>query len=212
MLILFDLDGTLTDPFVGIAAGLRHAFDQLNLEVPSDEAVRALIGPPFEESLPALGVPHDQVALAIKHYRESYNEGGGLFQATVFDGIVDVLAALRDDGHQLALATSKPTRSAARVLQHFRLHRYFDFIGGATVDGTRTRKEDVVGHVLESLDHATGVMVGDRRYDVMGARAFGLQSIGVTWGYAEPGEFEEHAPDHLATDPADLLRVIRSLR
>ncbi len=211
MLILFDLDGTLVDPFVGIAMSLRHAFTQVGVAVPSDDVIRTMIGPPFEDALSRLGVAPERVLETLAHYREMYNGQNAMFEATAYDGIASVLEELRSDGHELAVATSKPTPSAERVLAHFGLAEYFHFVGGATFDGTRRTKEDVVAHVLASCATRPAVMVGDRRYDVIGARTHALTSVAVTWGYAEDGEFDAHPPDHAADTPSALLSLLRSL-
>jgi phosphoglycolate phosphatase len=147
----------------------------------------------------------------MAHYREMYNNRDAMFEAAAYAGIGSVLEELRNDGHELAVATSKPTPSAERVLAHFDLLRHFHFVGGATFDGTRRTKEDVVAHVLASRATRPAVMVGDRRYDVMGARTHGLISVAVTWGYAETGEFDAHPPDHGVDTPDALLSVLRSL-
>ena len=216
VLVLFDLDGTLTDPFAGISAGIIHVCTSLGRPVPSGAVLRSMIGPPFQDSFPAiLGIDEGDVPDAIDLYRSVY-ETGGLFDASVYDGIHATLAALRATGHTLALATSKPTESATRVLEHFGLRHSFDFVGGASRDGTRHQKADVIAHVLAWHDETRNaaaarvtpsrpVMIGDRRYDVEGARAHGLRSIGAGWGYGDEGELAEAGADLIAARPHDLL-------
>lgn len=210
MLVLFDLDGTLTDPFRGIAAGIRHACAQLDAAIPTDDVLRSMIGPPFQETFASvLGLPDHRVDEGIDHYRSVY-EGGGLFDATVYDGVAAVLAQVQAAGHDLALATSKPTESATRVLAHFGLTAHFTFIGGASRDRTRHHKHDVIGHVLKEMgaDSAQTIMIGDRRYDVEGARHWGIPTIGVRWGYAEEGELESAGAVHIAETPVHLGEVL----
>lgn len=210
MLVLFDLDGTLTDPFAGIAAGIRHACSRLGRPAPSDEVVRSMIGPPFQETFgPVLGVPSHQVDEGIAHYRSVY-ETGGLYDAILYDGIESVVTAVRAAGHRVALATSKPADSAARVLAHFRLDHLFHFIGGASRDRSRTHKHEVIAHVLAQLGTSgdDAVMVGDRRYDVDGARHNGVPCIGVRWGYAEAGELEAAAPTRIVDNATQLQQAL----
>lgn len=209
MLILFDLDGTLTDPFVGIAEGVRHAFTKMGRPEPDHGEMRRLIGPPFQQSFPAFGMLEHEVDEAIAHYRDVY-EGGGLYKAYVYDGVHHELESLRSLGHTLALATSKPTGSAERVLAHFDLTDHFSFIGGASRDRARHQKHEVIAHVLEELGtgHDQIVMVGDRMYDVEGARHCGLPCVGVRWGYAEPGELEQAGAVAIAEQPADLRHLL----
>lgn len=206
MLVLFDLDGTLTDPFHGIAEGIRHACRQLGAIVPPDSVLRGMIGPPFQESfVSVLGMADHLVDEGIAHYRSVY-ETGGLFNATVYDGVVAVLAQVRAAGHDVALATSKPTESATRVLAHFGLDPHFKFIGGASRDRSRHHKLDVIGHVLDEMgaDSRDVIMVGDRSYDVEGARHWGIPTIGVRWGYGDPGELEAAGAAHIVETPTEL--------
>ncbi len=211
VLILFDLDGTLTDPFVGIAEGVRHAFTKMGRPEPDHDDMRRLIGPPFQQTFPTFGMHDHEVDEAIAHYRDVY-EGGGLFKAYVYEGIDHVLGNLRSLGHTLALATSKPTGSAERVLGHFGLADHFSFVGGASRDRSRHQKHEVIAHVLEELGatHDQIVMVGDRVYDVEGARHCGVPCVGVRWGYAEPGELEEAGAVAIAEQPADLHALLDS--
>ena len=207
--MLFDLDGTLTDPYPGISAGIVHVCRMLGRPEPNVDVLRSMIGPPFQETFTeVLGIAHDQVDDAIGVYRSVY-ETGGLYDASVYDGISASLACLHNDGHVLALATSKPTESATRVLQYFGLDRWFAFIGGAARDGTRHHKADVIGHVLESVATKRNgqrvVMVGDRRYDIEGARAHGLSAVGVSWGYADPGELVDAGAERIVHHPSELI-------
>jgi phosphoglycolate phosphatase len=210
MLILFDLDGTLTNPYDGISAGIRHAFQSLGVSVPSEAVLRSMIGPPFQESFPAHGIAAHQLDDAIAAYRDVYDHGGKLLDATVYDGVEHALDALLGQGHQLALATSKPEGPATRIVEHFGFSHRLSFIGAATADGTRRHKGDVIGHVL----HHTGatndatVMIGDRDVDVLGARQHGLRAIGVRWGFSHEGELDALQPDAIAEHPLDLPLIV----
>ena len=222
--ILFDLDGTLTDSRPGIVNCLRYMLDDLGIDHPTDDVIQTFLGPPLSVTLrDHYGLDNDEILRAIAKYRERYHEVG-LFENDVYDGIPELLENLRAlDGVRLATATSKPTEPATRILEHFGLAQYFDFIGGASLDHTREAKADVIAHTLTALDIdpesvprelATGtriVMVGDREHDVKGAKAHGIPAIGVLWGYGS--EYELAAAGALMTvpNPAMLGRVLRSL-
>lgn len=207
VLILFDLDGTLTDSGPGIVAGLRYALDAMGVEHPDDPTMRTFLGPPlmvtFREHF---GMDDGQIEQGIALYREHYNDTG-LFNNIVFDGIPELLSALQSDGYTLATATSKPTETATRILEHFELAKHFTFIGGATMDSTRSLKADVIAHALESVnagEFSQIHMVGDRGHDVVGAREHGIETIGVTWGYGTPAELTDAGARVLVESPADI--------
>jgi phosphoglycolate phosphatase len=213
VLVLLDLDGTLTDPYVGISAGIRHAFEHLGVPVPHEAVMRSMIGPPFQETFPALGVAHHQVDEAIAAYRSVYDDGGKLFEATLYDGIEHALDTLVAHGHTLALATSKPEGPARRIVEHFAILDRLTFVGGATADGSRRHKADVIDHVLRATGAhpSEAVMVGDRNVDVLGARAHGLHVIGVRWGYAELGELDNLQPTAIVEHPRELPDAVATI-
>ena len=210
--VLLDLDGTLTDPYDGITRCVLHALAALGHPAPDEAALRGMIGPPLQEGFASLGVPVAQLDEAVRLYRERFSTTG-LYENRLYDGIPELLDDLRAAGRRLALATSKPEVFAQRILDHFRLADRFDVVGGATLDGTRRRKADVIADVLAATG-STGpvrdgaVMVGDRAQDVLGAQAHGLRCIGVRWGYAEPGELEAAGADPLVSTPAELLAAL----
>jgi phosphoglycolate phosphatase len=210
-LILFDLDGTLTDSGPGIVEGLRYALDAMDIEHPDDATIRTFLGPPLMVTFrDHFGMHDDQIEEGIRLYREHYNDTG-LFNNIVFDGIPELLATLQTSGYTLATATSKPTETATRILEHFDLARHFTFIGGATMDSSRSLKADVIAHTLESVKaHEFDVihMVGDRGHDVIGARAHGIETIGVTWGYGSPEELSQAGARVLVHTPADIAEHI----
>ncbi|MCW2607608.1 MAG: family hydrolase [Frankiales bacterium] len=203
MLVLLDLDGTLIDPYDGITRCVRHALDALGHPAPPD--LRSFIGPPLQESFAALGVPDVDRAVAL--YRKRFT-GVGLYEHVLYDGVRPALTALVGAGLPLALATSKPEPFAVRILEHQGLLPLFDAVAGATLDGSRRSKADVVGHALRQIGvpGSDAVMVGDRVQDVDGARAHGVRSIGVRWGYAEPGELA--GADALVSTPAALVALL----
>jgi phosphoglycolate phosphatase len=207
--VLFDLDGTISDSASGILASLRHAFAVHGLP-PLDEATgRALLGPPFYESLPPL---LGEVPFASVHrtYKE-HHDGGACFDTSVYPGVETVLRALCATGTRLAVATSKPEYRAIQILQHLGLADCFEVIGGDTADGTRGTKALVIADVLHRLDHPqpSGVlMIGDRRHDVEGARAHGIDCLGAGWGYGLDGELATAGARAVCATPAELATAL----
>lgn len=188
--VLFDLDGTLSDSARGILAALRHAFAVNGIAPLDEQAERAILGPPFYESLPPIVGGPAEVAAVIASYREHYGNGG-MFDTQVFPGVHDLLLVLQDEGLQMAVATSKPEHYAVPIVEHLGLSDFFVTVGGDELDGSLGTKALVIGKVLDRLgnpDAGAVVMVGDRSHDVLGARAHGVDCIGVEWGYALPGE------------------------
>ena len=207
--VLFDLDGTLSDSAPGILAALRHAFDVNGLARLDPVTERAILGPPFYESLPPL-VGADKVAGVIAAYREHYGQGA-MFDTQAFEGVAGVLAALRSAGVRLAVATSKPEHYALPIVEHLGLAEYFEIVGGDELDGSRGTKALVIGRVLQRLgnpDPTAVVMVGDRSHDVEGARVHGIDCAAVAWGYAMPGELEAADPAAICARPADLASAL----
>ena len=187
-LVLLDLDGTLTDSYPGIAASARTAFTALGTAVPDDTSLRAFVGPPLVESFARFGVPPDRVPEAVAAYRE-YFRATGMWENSVYDGIHGQLEALRAAGVRLAVATSKPEVFAAPVCERFGLAPYLEGVFGAPLDHVPSSKATVVAAALAALRPGGAVlMVGDREHDVHGARANGVDCLGVAWGYAAPGE------------------------
>jgi phosphoglycolate phosphatase len=208
-LVMFDLDGTLSDSARGILGGLRHAFAVNGLPALDESTERALLGPPFYESLPPL-IGADAVPGVIAAYRDYYGRQG-MFDTSLYGGIAAVLAGLHAAGVRLAVATSKPEHYAVPVLEHLGVAAYFDTVGGDELDGSRASKALVIGAVLARLgqpDPATVLMVGDRRYDVEGARAHGIATIGAGWGYARPGELAAAGPMTICATPTELAHVL----
>ena len=190
---LFDLDGTLTDPGVGIKNSIRYALEKFGLPIPEDRVLDNFIGPPLLDSFAKYcGASPDEAQTLLKLYRE-YFSVKGLFENEVYDGVRETLAALKKGGATLCLATSKPELYAKQIVEHFGIAQYLDFVGGSTMDETRTKKSDVINYVLENTGIRAGeaVMVGDRKYDVEGGRACGLDTVGVTFGYGSPEELAD---------------------
>ena len=208
--VLFDLDGTLSDSAPGILAALRYAFAANGLEPLDAHTERALLGPPFYESLPPLIGGEAKLPAVITSYRQQYGEGG-MFDTTAYDGIADVVEYLHGCGIRLAVATSKPEPYAVPIVEHLGLAAYFETVGGDELDGSLGTKALVIGKVLRRLgvDPAPDVvMIGDREHDVLGAREHGLRCLGAAWGYALPGELEHAGADPICATPADLLPAL----
>jgi len=208
--VLFDLDGTLSDSAPGILSSLERAFAEFEVPWVDPATARTLLGPPFWHSLPPLVGP-DKVAEVVAAYRRHYVQGGAMFDTTRYDGVVEVLTALRGAGVRLAVATSKPEAASVRIVRHLELDQYFETICGDTLDGLRDTKALVVGEALRRLgnpDPAAVLMVGDRSHDVLGAAAHGIACAGVLWGYGGRAELENAGAEWLCARPAELLELV----
>lgn len=184
-LVIFDLDGTLTDSAAGIVASFRHALEHIGAPVPDGDLAQRLVGPPMHHTLAGMGLG-ELTDAAIAAYRADYTSRGWLMN-TMFDGVTALLADLRAAGVRLAVATSKVEPTARKILAHFSLDGFFEVVAGASVDGTRSAKSAVLAHALEQLAPlpARVLMVGDRRHDVDGAAAHGIDTVLVGWGYGQ---------------------------
>lgn len=191
--MLFDLDGTLTDPQEGITNSVAYALEQYGIHVEDRSSLNKFIGPPLKDSfMEYYGFAEDWAEEAVWKYREYFNEDG-IFENKVYPGIPQMLQRLNDQGKILIVATSKPTVYAKRILERFELSRYFADVQGSEMDGRRTKKEEVISYALEQnqiTDNAQAVMIGDREHDIIGAKKCGLDSIGVLFGYGSREEME----------------------
>ena len=210
--ILFDLDGTLTDPGIGITNSVAYALDKWGINVNDRVELYKFIGPPLVESFEKYyGFSHDDALLALKYYREYFSEKG-LFENEVYDGIVELLEDLKAQGKRLIVATSKPEVYSKRILEHFDLYKYFDFLAGATFDEKRVKKNDVIAYAIESCgidDLSRVVMIGDREHDVLGSACFGIDSIGVLWGYGSREELNAAGATYIAEKVEDIRKIIK---
>lgn len=189
--ILFDLDGTLTDSGEGIINCAALALRHFNLPVPDVETMRAFVGPPLHQSFIRFGVPEDQAEEAIRIYRSRYIPIGK-FENTPYPGIAELLQKLRAQGHKLYVATSKPEQMSIEILEHFDLAKYFTLICGASLDQSRNSKDAVIAYLLEQAEtDGEIIMVGDTAFDVLGAKAHGIPTIGVSWGYGKVEDMEQ---------------------
>lgn len=207
-LVLLDLDGTLTDSAPGITASIADTYRALGLAVPSPATLRSFVGPPITSSFPAHGVPQDRVSEAVRAYREAFVtrmiSGNSLYA-----GIPEVLAELRAADVRLVVATSKPEIYARPICDAFGLTDLVDGVFGAPLDEATSTKAQVIAAALAANPDAGPVlMVGDREHDVHGARAHGIDTVGVTWGYAAPGELVAAGAAELVDAPSELAPVI----
>lgn len=211
MHILFDLDGTLTDPLSGITKCIQHALIGFDLPSPPAESLRWCIGPPLKESLVALLGPEKAhlAEQALAKYRERFSSVG-LFENAVYPGIEDTLNELKRHGHSMHVATSKPTIYAEQIIDHFGLSEYFHSIDGSELDGTRCDKAVLLAHILEreSIRPNDAVMIGDREHDMRGARRNYVRGVGVLWGYGTLGELQEAGAYACVANPLELLTQI----
>ena len=206
--ILFDLDGTLTDSGEGIINCAQLALEHFGLPIPSREEMRVFVGPPLHETFQKFGVPADQADEAVRIYRSRYIPIGK-FENTPYPGIRELLATLKDHGHKLYVATSKPEAMSVEILEHFDLAQYFDRICGATMDTSRSTKSAVIAYLLEQSGEAGNmVMVGDTAFDVLGAKAHGIPTIGVSWGYGTVADMEEAGAAAIAYSTEQLLSLL----
>ena len=209
--LLFDLDGTLTDPGLGITNSVMYALRKFDIHVADRASLYKFIGPPLRDSFEMFfGFSPEKSELAVKYYRE-YFSTQGLYENEVYDGIEGLLKELKARGKTLIVATSKPEKFAVEILRHFGLYDYFDFVAGATMDGSRDRKSDVIRYALENChisEKSSAVMIGDREHDILGAKETGLQSIGMLFGYGSREELQKAGATCLAEKPMDILDIV----
>ena len=215
--VLFDLDGTIADSAPGMLVCLRRTIDEAGLPMPDDATLQTFLGPPLYVSFQrTFGVDEPTALELIARYR-SYYHGDGERLSTIFAGIPEALSRLATTGHRLAVATSKPTESATRILEHHDLATRFAFIAGAELTGPRQHKADVIAHALDELAIPQGstddtlIMVGDREHDVHGAARFGIPTIGVLWGYGDADELTAAGARALASAPEEIADLVTAL-
>lgn len=209
--LLFDLDGTLTDSGRGITNSVAYALEKFGIEYGSKKELECFIGPPLVKTFMAkYNLSEDEGRHLVTLYREYYSVKG-IFENDVYKGIPELLKTLSDSGKKIIVATSKPEHFAIKILQHFELAKYFSVIAGATMDEKRTEKNEVIRYAISKgdiCDLSGTVMIGDREYDVLGAKEIGMDSIGVLYGYGSRTELEKAGATYIAENVSDILNFI----
>lgn len=210
--IFFDLDGTIIDSGEGVTNSVRYSLEKLGLPSMTEKELRRFIGPPLVYSYGAYaGVERENIETAIKYYREYYTEKG-IFEGYVYENIEKMLKILKENGKRIIVATSKPEEFARAILERAGLSEYFEYIAGATMDEkTRITKIDVIAYALEKAqinDTSSVLMVGDRMYDIEGAKHFNMDVMAVLYGYGSYEEFIEYKADYIAKTPLDVAEKI----
>lgn len=209
-LILFDLDGTLTDPKEGITRSFQYALEKLGYREDDLEELTKVIGPPLWDSFQDFyGMTWEQANQGVQFYRERYRKQG-LFENKLIAGIPELLIDLKLAGKKLAVATSKPTVYSITILEHFGIDQPFDEIIGSNLDGTRINKDEIIRHVLSLFDVTPdqAVMIGDRKHDILGAKANQMESIGVLFGYGSTEEFQQSGADQIVATVDELRQLL----
>lgn len=217
--LLFDLDGTLTDPKEGITTSVQYALKAFGIEETDLDKLTPFIGPPLRDSfMNFYGFSEGQAEEAVAKYREWFVPKG-IFQNAVYEGIAQILKELKRNGKVLAVASSKPQVFVEKILEHFEIREYFSVVVGSWLDGARSSKEEVVEEALRQLKEAGKheqseveahhtVMIGDRKYDIEGGKEHGLVTVGVSFGYAQEGELEEAGADYVVNTVEELGRLL----
>ncbi|MDQ0195058.1 phosphoglycolate phosphatase [Paenibacillus wynnii] len=212
--LLFDLDGTLTDPKEGITKSVEYALNKFGVQVEHLDLLIPYIGPPLYDSFIQLSSFTEANAhQAVGYYRERYRELG-MFENKVIEGIPQLLENLQNQGYLMYVATSKPTVFAEQIMKHYKLDSYFQHIAGSNLDGTRSKKQEVIQYVLDhnNILPEQALMVGDREHDIIGAKACGVESIGVTFGYGSESELNNAGADQIADQVEDIGVIISQIQ
>jgi phosphoglycolate phosphatase len=208
--LFFDLDGTLTNPGLGITNSVIYALNKFGIKENDRESLYRFIGPPLADSFKEFyGFDEQKAWTAVEYYRE-YFADKGLFENFVYDGIKDLLTELKNRGRRLYVATSKPTKYSVQILEKFELLNFFEYVSGANMDEKNSSKSDIIRHALEvsgaPLDEV--LMIGDRHHDIDGAKANNIASVGVLYGYGNREEHENAGADYIIDKPSELLGFV----
>ncbi|WNF23477.1 HAD family hydrolase [Mesobacillus jeotgali] len=213
--ILLDLDGTITDPKVGITKSVQYALRKMGKAAPNVDQLEGFIGPPLQVSFAEyFDFDEHQTEMAIDFYRERFKEKG-IFENELYPNIPDLLKFLKEQSFSLAVATSKPTVFADQILKHFKIEHYFDLVVGSNLDGTRTSKTEIIEYILnEYHQHMPEdfIMIGDRKHDIEGACNNGIDSIGVLYGYGSLEELRNSRPVYIVESVEQLREVLMGSR
>ncbi|ACD24990.1 MULTISPECIES: HAD family hydrolase [Clostridium] len=209
--IFMDLDGTITDPMIGITKSIQYSLKHFGINVEDINTLTKFIGPPLKDTFRLdYGFNEEETVIAMEKFRERF-ASIGLFENNVYEGMEDFLKLLKDSGKTLMVATSKPKFFAEKILDHFGLAKYFTFIGGSNMDETRSKKSEVIEYVLSEnniTDLSSVVMIGDRKHDIMGAKEFEIDSIGVLYGYGNYDELKKADANYIVKDLNELLNIL----
>lgn len=212
--VVFDLDGTITDSSEGITKCVAYALANEGIKVEDLSDLFCFIGPPLVDSFREFyGMDRETAERATAKYRERFSTVG-MFENRVYEGFEEMLGRLKDAGCRLAVATSKPQKFTEQILDHFGLTGYFDYVAGATFDNSHSSKPELIGRALDAMGceeknrSSCAIMVGDRKFDIEGANALGIDSIGVQYGFAPENELERSGATYLAESPAELTDII----
>ena len=208
--ILFDLDGTLTDPYLGITNSVKYALKKFNIAEDDESILKLFIGPPLEKSfMEFYQFDRSKAKIAVEYYREYFSEKG-IYENTLYSNIDSVLKTISEKNKNILLATSKPTMFASTILKYFGIEKYFYDVVGSNLDGTMVEKDEIVKHVIEKngLDKKETVMIGDRKYDIIGANKNGIHSVAVMYGYGSKEELEEAKPTYFCGSVMDILGIV----
>lgn len=215
-IFLFDLDGTVTEPKEGITKCVQYSLNFFDIEENDLDKLECFIGPPLHKSYQMFyGLSEEESFEAVRRYRERYNDIG-IYECNLFKGIDDVIKYIYENGGRVCLATSKPEVYAIRLLEYYKLDKYFKCVTGSLMDGGRTEKAEVIEEVFRRInisddDKQHCIMIGDRMHDIKGAIATGIESIGVKYGYATPNELEDAGATYVVETTADLKKKVIEL-
>lgn len=210
-MILFDLDGTLSDPKIGITKSVQYGLENMGIFEPDLQKLECFIGPPLQDSFAEYyHMNENDILKAIDYYRERFKEKG-MFENELYPGIQAMLESLKQAGHKLIIATSKPTVFSEQILKYFAIDRYFDQVVGSNLDGTRSSKTDIIDYIINlyrNYDQNDFVMIGDRKHDLIGAHNTGIDCIGVTYGYGSIDEIKGASPTYMVGSVEELKQIL----
>lgn len=211
--ILFDLDGTLTDPAEGITGGVNYALEYFGIHTGDRAELYKYIGPPLRQSfMEYAGLSEEQSHIGMTKYREYFGLRG-IFENRVYDGIPELLSGLKKEGKRVVLATSKPWIYAEIILEEFDLKKYFDFVSGSELNGVRTSKSDVIKYAIEryNIPKSEAIMIGDREHDIAGGKKNGISTMGVLYGFGSKEELKKAGADYIAEEVGDVFDLIMKM-
>ncbi|MDR2115616.1 MAG: HAD family hydrolase [Planctomycetaceae bacterium] len=208
--ILFDLDGTLTDPYKGITNSIKYSLEKFDIIENDNEKLKSFIGPPLEKSfMEHYNFDKNTAQKAIRYYREYFSEKG-IYENILYEGIENVLKELNNKNKNCILATSKPETFALKIVQYFQIEKYFKHIIGSNMEGTFIEKEDIIKYILKKyqLRNEVTIMVGDRKYDIIGSHKNRIDCVGVLYGYGTREELQNEKPTYLCNRVNELLQLL----